>query len=130
MPYASVEKLLVAWLESQLPTVTRVVTELPAQLATKLPVVQVVRFGGPDDQPTIDLPTVDVDCYAASRGTAEDLAEDVRDLLRFTLPGKTVGGTTVSRVQTIAGPHWRPWDDTTMRRYGASYQLTVRRPAA
>lgn len=130
MPYASVEKLLVGWLETQLPAPVRVVTELPAGLAAKLPVVQVVRFGGPDELPTIDLPNVDVDCYAATRGASEDLAEAVRDLLRFTLPGKTVDGATVTRVQTISGPAWRPWDDTTMRRHGASYQLTIRRPTA
>jgi hypothetical protein len=128
MPYASVEKLLVAWLETHLTAEARVVTELPADLASKLPVVRVTKFGGADDVLTIDRPTVDVDCYAVSRGAAEDLAEQVRDLLRFTLRGQTVGGVTVSRTRTMVGPHWLPYDDTALRRSGASYELTIRRP--
>lgn len=124
--YQGIEALLIPWLSSTLGV--RTLTDLPADLQAVLPVVQVVRVGGPsnDDNPRFDMPTVSVDSYGADRDAATQLALDVDEALRVTLPGVTTGGATVSRVQTITGPSWRPYDDLLLRRMGASYRLYVK----
>jgi len=95
-------------------------------MARALPLVQVTRYGGADDVPTIDRALVDVDTYAATRIDAQRLAERVREALRFALPGSTVDGVLVCAVDTIGGPAWRPFDVTGVRRFGASYQLITK----
>lgn len=124
MTYPDVERLLVAYLGPALGGV-RVVTDTPANLEKTLPVVQVTRFGGTDVAPGIDRPVVDIDCYAATRGAASDLAEQVRYALLYQLPGTTVGDVAVPRVDTLTGPSWRPYDNTALRRFGASYAITT-----
>lgn len=125
VPYPDVERLLVTYLGGELGV--RVVTDLPSNLQQVLPVVQVGRFGGADDVRTIDNGSVDIDVYAAGRGASVALAERCRAALRFDLPGRVIGGVTVSRVRTTLGPAWRPYDDTTnVRRFGATYQITTR----
>jgi hypothetical protein len=124
--YADVERLLVAWLPSQLDG-TRTVTDLPSNLGSVLPLVQVTRLGGADLQPSLDRPVVDIDCYATDRAGASDLAQKVRDLVRLLLPGQQVDGVLVARVDTVSGPSWRPYDNTSLRRFGASYQLITQR---
>lgn len=127
MTYSGVETLLRGFLLTQIAG-TRIVTELPAKLGTQLPVVQVVRIGGPsdDNDPNFHTPTVSVDCFAVDRASATALAQQVDDALRKVLPGVTTGGATVTKVQTISGASWRPWDDTKLRRFGASYALHVK----
>jgi hypothetical protein len=128
--YADAELLLVGWLGPTLapsyPTI-RCVTDVPANLADVLPLVQVTRFGGSDDVPTLDRAHVDVDCFAATRQGAHDLAEAVRALLRFYLPGRVLSGAVIAKVITISGPAWRPWDNTDLARFGAAYALTIHR---
>lgn len=126
MPNVDVEALLTGWLASTLSV--RTVTDLPDNLADVLPVVQVVRIGGADDDnlTRFDAATVDVDCYDVDRASASNLAGRARDALRITLPGLTVGAGTVTKVQTITAPSWRPYDNTALRRFGATYRLTVR----
>lgn len=123
--YADVERLLVGFLPGQLGGV-RVLTELPANLADVLPVVSVLRLGGTDASVALDIAVIDVDVYAGSRGAASSLAEQVRRALRFALP-RTAG---VRRVQTISAPAWRPYDNTALRRFGATYELTVQATSA
>ena len=123
MPYPDVELMLSAWLKTYLGV--RVVTDTPSNLALVLPVVQITRYGGTDTVPGLDRATVDVDAYAANRTAAAMLAERVRYGLRFVLQGQQVGDITVSRVETIVGPSWRPYDNTALRRFGASYSLTL-----
>lgn len=123
MAYADVEELLIGWLATELSV--RCVTDLPANVQSILPVVQVTRFGGTDRFPTLDQPHVDIDCYAADRAGAHDIAEQVRSALRFSLRGQTVDGAVVSRVETLTGPSWRPYEDEHLRRFGASYRITI-----
>lgn len=127
--YADVERLLVALLPG-LTGGVRACTDLPADLLQVLPVVQVARIGGTDSSVSLDVATVDVDSYAASRQAANELAGQVRHALLFALPGAAAAGGVVTRVQTLSAPAWRPYDNTTLRRVGASYQLTVRATAA
>jgi hypothetical protein len=123
MGYPDVEKLLATWLPARLSV--RVVTDTPSNLAQVLPVIQVQRFGGAETAPGIDIANIDVDVYAATRSAANTLAERARYALTLSLPGRQVGGATISRVATISGPSWRPYDNTALRRVGATYQLTV-----
>jgi hypothetical protein len=127
---ADVEALLVPWLAAQV--AARTVTELPADLDTIAPAVHVLRIGGPsdDDLPAFDMPTVSVDSYGIGRSAALTLAQAVDDAIRVVLPNTlhTLGGLSavVTKTQTITGPSWRPYDDITLRRFGATYRLHVR----
>jgi hypothetical protein len=121
-----VEALLTGWLSSRLSH--RFVTDVPDNLQGALPLGRVLKVGGPadDNDPRFDLPTVSVDCFAADRAAAITFAQAVDDAIRITLPGLTVNGSTVTRTATISGPAWRPWDDSTLRRFGATYRLYVK----
>lgn len=120
-----IEALLVPWLAATLNV--RAVTELPADLADVLPVVRSLRIGGPDldDYALLDLPTVTIDCYDAGWSAASTLAGRVHAAIRSTLPGTVHDGGVVTRTRTISGPSWRPYDDTNLRRFGATYQIIV-----
>jgi hypothetical protein len=122
--YVDVEKLLVGWFETQT-TGVRYCTELPAQFET--PVVRFVRTSGGDDDNAInlDIPVVDVDLFAADLGGAMTLAATTHSLLRKTLRGQIVNGQTVGRVDTVVSFRPLPWDDTTIRRLGATYALFI-----
>ena len=123
---ADVELLLIPWLISTLNV--RAVTDLPENLADVLPLVQVTRIGGPDndDNPRFDTPTVDIDCFGVDRGAASGLAGRVHAALRVTLPGLQVAGATVTQVLTVTGPSWRPYDNTELRRFSSTYRLFVK----
>lgn len=103
----------------------RIVTELPAGFEKFLPLIQVERIAGPDIVPSLDNPTLDVECFGADRPTAKQLADRVRVALRYGMNGFVYGGAVVANVQTIQGPGWRPYTNTGMRRVGATYQLTL-----
>jgi hypothetical protein len=126
---ADVEALLVPWLSAAV--AARAVTELPAALADLAPVVHVLRIGGGSDDalPAFEFPTVSVDCYAATRGAALALAVSVDTAIRVTLPNTVHAfgslSTVVTKTQTVTGPSWRPYDDITVRRFGATYQLHI-----
>lgn len=127
MAYPDVEKLLVATLPARIGGV-RVLTETPANLAGAVPVIQVTRFGGGDTAPGIDRPNVDFDVFAATRAQAFSIAEKLRYALLYVIPGQRLdaaGTATIARVDTISGPSIRPYDNTALRRVGASYQLTL-----
>jgi hypothetical protein len=117
--YVDVERLLVSWLNVHL--TIRCVTDLPATLP--LPIIQVGRIGGTDTNRGIDVPMVDIECYAADRPSARSVAESVRDVLRFSLPGTSVNGAYVARVDTVSGPARRPYDNTNVVRYVATYSI-------
>lgn len=126
MAYGGPELLLIGWLPGQV--TARVATDVPSDLADEVPFVQVARIGGPDDDNdyTLDKPTVSVDCFAADRPSASTLGLQVHKALRKALPGVTTGGAVVTAVLTVSGMAWRPWDDVTVRRFGATYQLFLK----
>jgi hypothetical protein len=121
-----VEQLLIPWLSSTLSA--RALTDVPADLLAALPVIRVARIGGADDDnnPRFDAATVTVDWFGADRTAASDLAQAGHHALRVLLPRMTFNGVTVTFVQTISAPSWRPWDDTDVRRYGATYRLFIK----
>lgn len=124
---ADVEALLIGWLSPALGV--RCVTDLPANLQSVLPIIRVTRSGGGESLPTFEEPIVDVDCFATDRAGASLLARRAHDALTLRLPGFTAAGAVVCRVDTLTGPSWRPYDDSSLRRFGADYSLTVKSPA-
>jgi hypothetical protein len=121
------ELAIVTWLQAQLGPGVRCVTELPAELAAACPLVSVETFGGDDPEPVVDRAVLDVTAYAAgqdvARGQARSLALQVKELLRFHLPGSVVTGGSVSKVEPASGIQWQPYDNTTVRRFHASYRV-------
>lgn len=123
MAYPDIERLLVGWLSARFSL--RVVTDTPANLEKVLPLIRVTRFGGADTAPGIDRAIVDVDTYGATRATAAQLAERVRYSFLFKLCGTQVDDVAIVDVDTLSGPSWRPYDNTALRRFGASYAITT-----
>lgn len=119
-----VESVLVTWLKAAFPT-ARLCTELPANLADVLPVIQVVGIGGTGDRFAFDQPRADVDVYAATRSAARDLAQQVHESLLGDLPGQSVDGTFVLSVREFMSPTWTPYDNTTLRRFTLSVGLRI-----
>lgn len=119
-----VELLVIQWLQSQLGSGVTVRDELDNNLLDELPTVQVERLpAGDDDGYRLDRALVDVDVYAATRGSAIALAIQIRGLLLGSLPGSTTGGAVVGRVKTEAAPGARPYENTGLRRIGATYEI-------
>ncbi len=135
-----VEALLIGWLAAAF-------AQIGGYYATEMPdagelldlmgahglFVQVEAFGGADRNPSQETVNVDVDVYAPGdddgnpdRGAAFDHAELIRAALLWRLPGHWTAEATVQKVGTMSRPCARPYDDnTTVRRVGATYQLTV-----
>lgn len=128
--YPEAETVLVAAAAAHF-TGKRVCTETPDDLADVLPCIRITRFaGGADEVYTFDNPSIDFDCYAATRAAAQTLAYEVRTWVRNTLPGTTIGDDTtgrafVARSQDILGPHWTPYDNTSLRRFTYSAALRL-----
>jgi hypothetical protein len=118
-----VERLLVSWLGSALNC--RVLTDLPANLVNQIPLLQIARYGGGDAAPGLDEVLLDVDAYGPDRASAVALAEQARYQLRFVLAGTQIDGAVFTRVDTVEAPNFRPYDNTSLRRFGASYRLYV-----
>lgn len=97
----------------------------PGNLASSVPLLVVARFGGADTALTIDQPTVQVDVFASTEDTAEQLGETVRAALRTRLPRYVHGGAVVGRVGTLSAPQLIPWSAASVYRTSARYQLTV-----
>jgi hypothetical protein len=124
----SVEALLIA--PGSAATSSRFVTETPSDLASVVPVVRVMRLGGPssDDLARFDAPTLSFECFAVGELAAMDLATSVDRWVR-SLAGTTLAdGTVVTKTQTVSGPAWRPYADTDVRQYGCSHVLHVLYP--
>lgn len=123
--WPDVEVELIAWLGPRYSAAV-VAAEIDNDLFGDLPVIQVARVDGDDDGVRLDRALVDVDVYAASRGAASTLARQIRrdllDNLRGTKTTKAVFGLT----STVSAPGWRPYENTNLRRSGATYEIYLR----
>jgi hypothetical protein len=127
--FGGVEALLIPAAASALGV--RFVTDLPADLAGQVPLCRLWDIGGGSDDNNwrFATPTVTVDSFAVDRAGAMALGQRVEKWFRTTLPGASLTGSVVTKVQTLTRPTWRPWDDTTVRRYGATYVLHLMQTA-
>jgi hypothetical protein len=140
--YADVEALLIGWLTAAFGVIGgKFVSEepdpgeLPGLLVEHGTLTVVSAFGGVDRNPAQDVANVDVDTYVPGDangnpdpGAAQDYAELLRSAFLFRLPGYYTTSATVSGVATMSRPCARPYDDdaSTVRRVGATYQVTVK----
>ncbi|MEE2055831.1 hypothetical protein [Nocardiopsis tropica] len=120
-----VEPLLIAWLTQDLNPQVEVTTETPPYLEERVPLLQVARIYGHDDGFRLDRPAVDVTAFAADRLAAARLAGRARDsVLRLWRHG-AFAGAVVTDVAISTAPRWLPYDNTAVRRYAATYQITT-----
>ncbi|MGW2228286.1 phage tail termination protein [Streptomyces formicae] len=116
-----VEAELVAWLHAKL--TVRVLTDLPANLGSVLPVVQLQRIGGDDDTIRLDRAVVDLDVYAGTRQAASALMAQARSVLLSELRGVATESAVFTAARTISAPAWRPYENTSLRRVGGTYEV-------
>jgi hypothetical protein len=122
---AEAEAVLVAALNAGGPA-ARYVTELPASLSGDT--VRVTKVSGTDGGKfsAYEDAVVDFDCFAATRAEARTLAYAVRDYLRNTLRGETVGSAAfIVAVRSVNGPAWLPYDNTAVRRFIYTAQIRI-----
>lgn len=110
-----------AWLTAGL--TARVLTDLPADLAGALPVVQIERVGGDDDGIRLDRAFVDVDAYASTRQAASELLSQARSLILSSLRGTVTDAAVFTSVRTITAPARRPYENPSVRRFGATFEI-------
>jgi hypothetical protein len=118
-----VEVELIGWLQARLGEQVVVRDELDNNLLDELPTVSVQLFGGTDDGFRLDRPLVDIDTYHATRADAIALAATVHGLLLTQLRGSTTDRAAFSRVATVSRPAVRPYENTALRRVGATYEI-------
>lgn len=119
-----IELELMQWLRPKAGPGTVVRDELDNQLLAELPTIQVERIpGGDDDGLRLDRALVDINVYAATRGDALALAAQVRGWLLVELPGTITSTAVFARVDTVTAPAIRPYENTELRRAGATYQI-------
>lgn len=120
--WPDIEIELVAWLTAALDGV-RHCTELPADLLDVLPVNQIQRAGGDDDNFRLDRALVSLDSYGGTRDAASTLARQTRNELVVNLPGVKTASAVFGRVATVSAPAWRPYENPGLRRMGATYEI-------
>ncbi|MBQ1165475.1 hypothetical protein KBZ21_46630, partial [Streptomyces sp. A73] len=69
----------------------------------------------------LDRSLVDIDVYDSTRGGAIGLAATIRGLLLTELRGSGTATAVVSAVATVSAPAIRPYENTELRRCGATY---------
>lgn len=113
------------WLGIRFPD-ARLCTETPANLASVLPCIKVERIGGSDSENVrLDDAILDVEYFAATRDDARKGAEEVRYALRNEMPGDFISGAAVQYVRTSVAPSWAPYDNTSLRRFVATYLIRL-----
>ncbi|WP_328631973.1 hypothetical protein [Streptomyces sp. NBC_00356] len=98
--------------------------ELDNKLLEELPTIQIEQIpGGEDDGLRLARALVDVNTYAATRAAALALANEVHAWLTGELRGSTTSMAVFGRISPITLPAVRPYENTALRRVGATYQL-------
>jgi hypothetical protein len=97
--------------------------ELDNNLANELPIVHVQSVGGDDDGFRLERALIEIDVYAATRTAAAQLAQQVRGLLHTEMRGSADDQAVFGRVDTVSRPAWRPYENTGLRRIGATYAI-------
>ncbi|MEV4424069.1 hypothetical protein AB0K23_01570 [Streptomyces sp. NPDC049602] len=119
-----VELELIQWLQAKAGPGVVVRDEVDNQLLGELPTIQVQRLAaGGDDSFRLDRALVDVDVYHSTRAQAIALAGQVRGWLLTDLPGARTDVAVFGRVSTVSPPAMRPYENTALRRVGATYQI-------
>ncbi len=98
--------------------------ELDNNLADELPTIQVQQIpAGDDDGLRLARMLVDIDVYAATRADAITLAREVHAWVTGELRGSTGPTLVIGRTSALTLPAPRPYENTALRRVGATYQF-------
>ena len=98
--------------------------ELDNRLLEELPTIQITQVpGGSDDGLRLARMLVDVDVYAATRADAVALAREVHHWMTETVRAATTQTAVFSRVRGVTLPATRPYENTSLRRVGATYEV-------
>ncbi|MFC8273746.1 hypothetical protein ACFUJR_14735 [Streptomyces sp. NPDC057271] len=118
-----IELELIGWTQDKLGSEVVVRDELDNNLTDELPTVQIEVVGGDDDGIRLDRALVDVNVYAATRAEAIALAAQVHGLYLTELRGSKTTNAVFGLVATVSRPAARPYENTALRRVGATYAL-------
>ncbi|QCX81276.1 hypothetical protein C9F11_38465 [Streptomyces sp. YIM 121038] len=98
--------------------------ELDNNLANELPTIQIEQVpGGGDDGLRLARYLVDINVYAATRVEAIALANDVHAWATGELRGSTSTAAVIGRTGALTLPAARPYENTGLRRVGATYEI-------
>lgn len=98
--------------------------ELDNTLLNELPTIQIQQVpGGDDDGFRLARMFVDIDVYAATREDAISLARDVHAWVTGELPGSSSSSIVFGRAGALALPAPRDYENTALRRVGATYAI-------
>jgi hypothetical protein len=118
-----VELELIVWTRARVASGIVVRDELDNNLAAELPTVQIEVVGGDDDGIRLDRALVDVNVYAATRAEAVALAAQLHGLYLTELRGSATETAVFGLVSTVSRPAIRPYENTDLRRVGATYAI-------
>lgn len=110
------------------PNVYHVGSAIPVALKDALPFIRLGWLAGADDGVT-EYGVLDVEVFDLRGDDARLLAQNAREVLR-PLPGRKPprsGSFIVDTLDTQRGPTRLEWVDPKIRRYYASYRVSVRR---
>jgi hypothetical protein len=79
--------------------------------------------GGDDDGIRLDRAFVDIDVYHRTRADAIELAARIRGWVLMQLRGSATATAVIGRTETISRPAVRPYENTGLRRVGATYEI-------
>lgn len=100
--------------------------ELDNSLANELPTIQIEQVpGGGDDGLRLARHLIDINVYAATRAEAIALANSVHAWVTGELRGSTSDTAVIGLTGPVALPAPRPYENTGLRRVGATYQIYV-----
>ena len=98
--------------------------ELDNNLLNELPTIQIRQIpAGDDDGLLLARMLVDIDVYAATRAEAISLARDVHDWVTGELRGSSGTSLVIGRTAALALPAARDYENTGLRRVGATYAI-------
>jgi hypothetical protein len=118
-----IELELIGWTQARVDPSVVVRDELDNLLLEELPTVQIQVVGGDDDGVRLDRALIDVDVYAATRADAIALAATVHTLYLTQLRGSATENAVFGLVRAITRPAVRPYENTALRRVGATYEI-------
>lgn len=114
------ETVLVGWLRQR---GWNAMVELTNALQDELPVIRVMAVGGDDDTFRLDRPLIDIDVFADTHVHANQIAQQLRADFHDVLRGSTTDTAVIGAVTTVSAPAWRPYENTGLRRVGATYAI-------
>ncbi|WP_345620032.1 hypothetical protein [Streptomyces ziwulingensis] len=98
--------------------------ELDNNLLNELPTIQINQIpAGDDDGVRLARMLVDIDVYAVTRADAIGVARDVHVWVTGELRGSSSSTLVIGRTGAITLPAIRPYENTALRRVGATYEI-------